>query len=83
MLFVVSIAFQVPRYPVGDRLMDWETIITAPIDGTEILTYRNGLQAVAEWWPEENSWVATDGMMLVGVTHWMPLPPPPEGADDE
>lgn len=32
---------------------------------------------VADWHPHD--WYDDDGMAVHGVTHWMPLPDPPEG----
>lgn len=64
--------------PKGERpvAMCWQPIETAPLDGTEVLTFRGaGLQAVAIWTGRE--WCVTDGMFLSNVTHWMPLPEPP------
>lgn len=59
-------------------MMMWQPIETAPRDETEVLTYRNGLMAVAFWENEFGCWFVTDGAELVGVTHWMPLPEPPK-----
>lgn len=62
-------------------MTDWQPINTAPRDGTPVLTYRRaGLMAVAQWAPSAASraeWLCTDGCFLVGITHWMPLPPGP------
>ncbi len=56
--------------------MDWRPIETAPRDGRPILTYRGaGLMAVAE--PYRAGWKISDGMKIINVTHWMPLPKPP------
>lgn len=64
--------------------MTWQPIETAPKDGTEILTYRKaGCQAVAAWFSQADTyaghpgWCVTDGMGLLDITHWMPLPSPP------
>lgn len=59
----------------------WQDIASAPLDGSEVLTYRKaGLCAVAACWDGE--WVVTDGMTLLDVTHWMPLPSPPTSPAD-
>lgn len=59
--------------------LKWQPIETAPKDGTAVLTYRGtGLIAVAEWFQEINGWCVTDGCGIVNVTHWMPLPQPPQ-----
>jgi hypothetical protein len=61
-------------------MSEWQPIETAPRDGeTNVLTYRGaGLQAVAIYFPHRDSdWCCSDGVHLLDVTHWMPLPPPP------
>ena len=68
---------------------EWRAIETAPKE-TPVLTYRGaGLMAVAERiehphdFGHENSremWCCTDGVALVNVTYWMPLPDPPAEA---
>lgn len=58
-------------------MSEWQPIETAPKDGTEVLTFRKaGLQAVA-FDTGELGWLCSDGMYLLDVTHWMPLPAPP------
>lgn len=60
-------------------MTEWQDISTAPKDGTEILTYRRkSLMAVAVWFDEINRWCVSDGCDIVDVTHWMPLPEPPQ-----
>lgn len=66
------------------RLGDWRPIETAPTD-MPVLTYRKArLQSVAVYLPKANDWqggwICADGIGLLDVTHWMPLPPPPEAA---
>lgn len=57
----------------------WQPIESAPKDGSEILTFRQAkLMAVAIWFPDLRRWCVSDGGDIVGVTHWMPLPEPPE-----
>jgi len=60
-------------------MSEWQPIETAPKDGTEILTYRKArLISVASYWPHEGAeWCVSDGVHILNVTHWMPLPPPP------
>lgn len=60
----------------------WQPIATAPRDGTEILTFRGG-ESMAVAVCVSGWWVCTDGMGLLGVTHWMPLPKPPATIDAE
>lgn len=72
--------------------MDWQPIETAPRDGTSILavlagkhpeTGRTFLPAVVEW-SDEVGWREVDDAPEDypphdwKLTHWMPLPPPPE-----
>jgi len=59
---------------VGARMTDWQPIDTAPKDGvTEVLMYDPDLGMAV--WPSANSpWP--------NVTHWMPLPEPPEAPHD-
>lgn len=63
----------------------WQPIATAPKDDTPILTYRRvGLMAVAAYFPHGDAeWCCTDGVHLLNVTHWMPLPPPPASTETE
>jgi hypothetical protein len=65
-----------PAEPVGE----WRPIETAPRDGTEVLTLRRaGLMSVAAYLPHGKAeWCCADGGRLLNVTHWMPLPDPPE-----
>lgn len=67
--------------------MDWQTIDTAPKDGTEILLYYDQegfMGCVQGWWfssPKEinDGWEFEWGFIGdPGPTHWMPLPEPPE-----
>jgi hypothetical protein len=61
-------------------MSEWRDIDTAPKDGeTPVLTYRTvGCMSVAIYWPHGNAeWCAVDGVHLLNVTHWQPLPAPP------
>ena len=59
--------------------MEWQPIETAPKDGTPILGFADGKQAIVEWLEYWKLCVwgsfADDGKWW--PTHWMPLPPPP------
>lgn len=59
---------------------EWQTIETAALD-VPVLTYRKaGFFAVAvkiETRLGREVWVCTDGVDLLNVTHWQPLPTPP------
>lgn len=66
---------------------DWQPIETAPHDGTEILAYATAQFVVVKFRKFSDGtacWEA--GQMALGesiiygraLTHWMPLPPPPE-----
>lgn len=58
----------------------WQTIETAPKDGTDVVVYlaNNRPPIVAGYFKETNEWLAYDEPMNpVFPTHWMPLPPAP------
>jgi len=68
----------------------WQPIETAPKDDTPVLTYRKaGLVAVAVYVPKAGTWdrawaggwMCVDGAGLLHVTHWLPLPPPPNAPE--
>ena len=62
------------------KVDQWQPIETAPTDGTAVLTYAPGkyglipLFSVARYHPDAG-WCVDE---LRDVTHWMPLPDPPE-----
>lgn len=64
----------------------WRDIESAPKDGTQILAWcvcrETGdawIAADVAWWKPADHWIGVaDG--IVGPTHWIPLPPPPEKA---
>lgn len=68
--------------------MEWQPIETAPKDGTDFLLYEGDTtrkQWRGSWFAE--SWVCSASsddhtvawMMRIKPTHWMPLPPAPNG----
>jgi|DEB0MinimDraft_4_1074332.scaffolds.fasta_scaffold275690_1 hypothetical protein len=67
-------------------MTEWKTIDSAPKDGTAILAWgaQHGERVVVEIdmdGPREDpvKWVEVWGLVPVsGLTHWMPLPDPPE-----
>ena len=61
----------------------WQPIETAPKNGTTILVYGSWYPdgewkdlAFATWLAGEEMWTF-DGDLMLGMTHWMPLPEPP------
>lgn len=71
-------------------MSEWQSIETAPKDGTHILIYGVADQSpweplvyVVKWdlWPDgvNGQWLeaAGDGFYTFEATHWMPLPTPP------
>ncbi len=70
--------------------MTWQDIDTAPMDGTEILTYQQHVRYrgrfvvvhfFAEAWGGDGGW--SDGEYDYQPTHWMPLPDPPAALADQ
>lgn len=59
--------------------MEWQTIDTAPKDGSRILLSRNWKESMAVcWWSEiDEEWIPVAGSIFTDATHWMPLPSPP------
>lgn len=55
----------------------WQSIDTAPKDGTTILCFESGLVGVVKY---EDGWFRNRYNMeaLWEPTHWMPLPEPPK-----
>jgi hypothetical protein len=64
--------------PLGEILMDWQDIATAPRDVKNVLTHGPNGYAVA--WSMGDGWWAGDceeNAYELEPTHWMPLPAPP------
>jgi hypothetical protein len=70
------------------KMTNWQSIETAPQDGTEILLAVNYPRALssrfftqvmtAQFSKRDQGWVATSGADVSGTaTHWMPLPEAP------
>jgi hypothetical protein len=56
----------------------WKPIETAPKDGTQVLLTGVGLDRWISTGHYKNGWLDDDGPgRLHNVTHWMPLPEPP------
>lgn len=61
--------------------MEWQPIETAPKDRPILVCQKqNGIIKTAHNIDEYGNWKTGSGHMdfIVGVTHWMPLPPPPK-----
>lgn len=59
----------------------WRDISTAPKDGTNILAHEDGATTVVYWDDERGSWLHPykgGKTTWPKLTHWMPLPEPPE-----
>lgn len=64
----------------------WQSHLTAPKDGTEILAYStSGRMGVVYYNSQMQAWVVsgTERLVLGRVTHWRPLPSTPEGESRE
>ncbi len=64
----------------------WKPIATAPKDGTSVLGLKDGVMATVRWMGIEQYWtLCVPGTFTLyhdwDPTHWMPLPPLPEGGD--
>jgi hypothetical protein len=62
-------------------MSDWQTIESAPRDGTPILSWDGVRRVVIIWSTRDKGWFldgADDRPDWTGVTHWMPLPEPPK-----
>lgn len=57
--------------------MNWQSISTAPKDGTLIIVREKRCSALAVMWVD--GWKYESGLVsYLEPTHWMPLPPPPK-----
>ena len=77
-------------------MSEWETIETAPKEGTKILAVNSSQISVVHWHTDypwsEGCWMIAEGttsdyiqevITLHNPTHWMPLPKiPPNNKDD-
>lgn len=67
-------------------LSAWQSIETAPHDGSDVLVYGRGSYAVAHWdgreWRDigDIGWSGMSGDDGNQPTHWIPLPAPPTPA---
>jgi len=68
-------------------MTDWQTIDTAPKDGTEVLCHYGqawgGETVVLAWFKDWNgkgngAWVREGDNDYADPSHWMPLPEPPK-----
>ncbi len=74
----------------------WQTIDSAPRDGTPYLAWADGREVVYTWWAEVESCLGQKKMgyktlngfwanfgACINPTHWMPLPQPPAAEVDK
>lgn len=61
----------------------WRDIATAPRDGSPVLVFsaEYGTQEVCRWDERRRCWGRYAGYSFSPVTHWRPLPPPPQGRE--
>ena len=60
---------------------EWQPIDTAPQNGDHILAWDGEQHAVIAWSTRDQEWFLCDGQPAwEGVTHWRPLPAPPDPA---
>lgn len=67
----------------ADLIPKWQPIETAPRDGTRILAYYRADDGIYDvLFDAEAGWVSQDyeitNFLHAAITHWMPLPEPPE-----
>ncbi len=62
---------------------EWQTIETAPKDGTEVLALCCEDHTQLVYAMGEGLWKSVSTDRYVIPTHWMPLPNMPKGQDDE
>ena len=60
--------------------MEWnKSSEILPVIGVYVLVYKKGYRVfIAEWSGENSEWFDEEGETWKGMTHWMPLPNPPE-----
>ena len=64
------------------RHVEPQPIETAPRDGTWILAWRDTFPCwIPVFWWDDSDWIDMEGRknIALGVTHWLPMPPLPEG----
>jgi hypothetical protein len=62
-------------------MAEWQSIETAPKDGTQILVFCETVMTVARCFQPplgSDRWLTLDGGYEIEPTHWMSLPDPPE-----
>jgi hypothetical protein len=65
-------------------MMEWQPIETAPKDKTRVLVLNKrpsghaGSMHVAFWNSVDQLWITSSNHNIKHVSHWMPLPNPPE-----
>ena len=60
--------------------MAWETIDSAPKDGSEFITCnmrQGGVKQLVCWEPIHHTWASKGKTIHMQATHWMPLPANP------
>ena len=63
----------------------WREIETAPKDGTKFLAWRrhSTLPLIVHYNDEYSQCEDVDGILVYGLTHWMPLPKAPTMQEDK
>lgn len=73
-------------------LTEWQPIETAPKDGTQFLGIRMGghndptfflIEGLHMKYATHQTWNGAGGQYGIRLTHWMPLPNPPERQDSD
>lgn len=59
-------------------MSEWQTIESAPKDGSQFLAYDSVGFTTVCWWDGGEICAAWDGTVFTDATHWMPLPEPPK-----
>lgn len=57
--------------------MNWRPISSAPKDVKQDYLVFNGIRQIAYW--DGNEWTDAEGLPVLNISDWMPLPPPPTG----